>query len=69
MKANMGTIDRIVRTAIALVVAALIVTGQVTGIISIVLGILAVVFVGTSLISFCPLYVLFGISTCPRKTA
>lgn len=67
MKKNMGTVDRVVRVIIALAVGVLIVTGQLTGILAIILGVLAVVFAATSVISFCPLYTLFGISTCPRE--
>jgi hypothetical protein len=65
MKKNMGIADRIVRVLIAAVVAALYFTGVVTGTLGIVLLVLAGVFVATSLISFCPLYTLFGLSTCP----
>ena len=67
MKKNMGTIDRVVRIVIALVFAALYFTGTVTGTLGIVLLVLGGVFVATSLISFCPLYTLFGLSTCPNK--
>jgi uncharacterized membrane protein YtjA (UPF0391 family) len=67
MKKNMGTADRIIRTVIALIVAALYFSGVITGTIGMVLLILAIVFVLTSLVSFCPLYTLFGISTCPAK--
>lgn len=69
MKANMGTVDRVVRVALAVVVAALIISGQLTGVLAIVLGVLAAVFVLTSVVSFCPLYLPFGISTCGTKTA
>jgi uncharacterized membrane protein len=68
MKKNVGSLDRIIRIAIAVVVGLLIVTGQLTGVLAIILGVLAVVFVATSVISFCPLYALFGISTGPRAT-
>jgi len=64
---NMGTIDRIVRTIIAIVVAVLYFTNIISGTVGIVLLVLAVVFVLTSLVSFCPLYALFGIKTCPAK--
>ena len=67
MKKNMGTIDRVARIVIALVFAALYFTGTVTGTLGIVLLVLGGVFVATSLISFCPLYTLFGLSTCPNK--
>ncbi|MBP1464418.1 DUF2892 domain-containing protein [Candidatus Chloroploca sp. M-50] len=67
MQQNMGTIDRGIRVALAVVVGLLIVTGQISGWLAIILGILAVVFVATSVISFCPLYLPFGIRTGPRK--
>ena len=62
MKANMGTIDKVIRIALAVLVGVLYFTGQISGTVAIVLGILAIVFVLTSLISFCPLYLPFGIS-------
>lgn len=68
MKANMGGLDRLVRIAVAVVVAALILMGQLTGLAAIILGVVAGIFVLTSLVSFCPLYMLFGFSTCARKT-
>lgn len=67
MKKNMGTIDRVARIVVALVFAALYFTGTVTGTLGIVLLVLGGVFVATSLISFCPLYTIFGLSTCPAK--
>ena len=60
---NMGTLDRIIRLVIAAVIAVLYFTGNLSGLAAIILGILAVVFVVTSLVSFCPLYLPFGIST------
>jgi hypothetical protein len=64
MKKNMGSVDKAVRIVAALAVLVLILAGQITGSAAIILGILAVVFVATSLISFCPLYTLFNIKTC-----
>ncbi len=69
MKKNMGTVDRIIRVLLAAVFAYLYFSGVVTGTLGIVLVVLGGVFVLTSLISFCPLYILVGFSTCPRKTA
>ena len=63
MKTNMGTIDRSIRTVLAILVGVLYFTGQISGTIAVVLGILAVIFLLTSVISFCPLYAPFGIST------
>lgn len=67
MKKNMGSADRIIRVIIAVVMGFLYFTGTVTGTWGIVLLVLAVVFVLTSTISFCPLYAPFGISTCALK--
>ncbi len=68
MKKNMGIADRIIRIVLAAVFAYLYFSGTVTGTLGIVLVVLGAVFVLTSLVSFCPLYTLIGISTCPRKT-
>lgn len=67
MKTNMGTVDRAVRLGLAVLVAVLYVTGQLSGVAAIVLGVVAVVFALTSLVGTCPLYLPFGIST--RKKA
>ncbi len=67
MKKNMGTIDKSVRIVLALVAVVLFFTNVITGVLGIVLLVLAGVFVLTSLISFCPLYWPFGISTCKKK--
>lgn len=63
----MGTTDRIFRVVVAAIIAALYFTGTLTGTLGLVLLVLAGVFVATSLVSFCPLYTLFGLSTCPVK--
>lgn len=60
---NMGTIDRIIRIALALVFVGLIVTGTVSGVFAVILGVLAAVFAVTSVVSFCPLYLPFKLST------
>jgi hypothetical protein len=67
MKKNMGTADRIIRVIIAAIIGILYFTGTVSGTLGIVLLVLAGVFVLTSSIGFCPLYALFGISTCPLR--
>lgn len=63
MKKNMGTADRVIRVLIAAIVAILYFTGVIKGTLGIVLLVLAVVFLLTSIISFCPLYVPFGLRT------
>jgi hypothetical protein len=66
MKKNMGAADRIIRTILAIVVAILYFTDQITGTAAIVLGIIAIVFLLTSLVGFCPLYVPFKLSTLKK---
>lgn len=63
MKKNMGIIDRTMRTLLAVVVGVLYYLEIISGTIAIVLGILAVVFLITSFIGTCPLYLPFGLST------
>jgi len=63
----MGNVDKAIRVIIAAVIAGLYYAGTISGTLGIVLLVFAGVFVLTSLVSFCPLYTLFGISTCPNK--
>ncbi|MBO9310654.1 MAG: DUF2892 domain-containing protein [Chloroflexus sp.] len=63
MTPNMGNIDRIVRVVVALVVTILIFTNVLSGVWAWIAGILAVVFLATSAIGFCPLYLPFRIKT------
>jgi uncharacterized membrane protein YtjA (UPF0391 family) len=63
MKRNMSNTDRIIRVVIAAVFAYLYFGGIVTGTVGIILLVLAVVFVITSIVSFCPLYMPFKINT------
>jgi hypothetical protein len=63
MKKNMGSTDKLVRLFIAIILTVLTYTGMVTGTLAYVLLALAVVFVLTSFIGFCPLYFPFGINT------
>ncbi len=67
MKKNMGSIDKAVRIVVALIIAFLYYNGTIAGTLGIVLIVLAVVFVITSFISFCPLYTIFGIKTCKTE--
>jgi len=68
MKKNMGTFDRVARVFIALVVALLYYTGQITDIAAIVLGAIAIILLLTSVVSFCPLYAPFKISTAKKNS-
>lgn len=63
MKKNMGTIDKAIRVIVAIVIGVLYFTGQITGTAAIILGVLAIVFLLTSIVGTCPLYLPIGLST------
>ena len=64
MTKNMGTLDRVIRTVVALVIVALYLDGRIGGTVAVVLsGIVAAVFLVTSSIGVCPGYLPFGFST------
>ncbi len=63
MKKNMGKLDRIIRISLVVLIAVLYFTNVISGTLAIILGILALVFLLTSLVGVCPLYMPFGIST------
>ncbi len=63
MKKNMGNADRIIRVLAGVVVAVLYFTGQISGTLAAILGLLAVIFILTSVMGFCPLYFPFRLST------
>lgn len=66
MKKNMGLVDRITRTAIAIVLITLFFSGIIHGMTGILLTVLAGIFLLTSATGFCPLYLPFGFNTCKR---
>jgi Protein of unknown function (DUF2892) len=63
MTKNMGTADRVIRTLIAVAVGVLYFTGTISGTLAIVLGLVAIAFLVTSFIGWCPSYLPFGLST------
>lgn len=67
MRKNMGTIDRTIRFLLALIVVILYFTGAISGVATVILGVFALIFVITSFIGFCPLYVPFNLSTKKQK--
>ncbi|MCI4442474.1 MAG: DUF2892 domain-containing protein [Lentimicrobium sp.] len=67
MKKNMGSTDKIIRILIAIVIGVLYYTKTIDGTVALVLGALAIIFVLTSFISFCPLYLPFGLSTRKKE--
>ncbi len=67
MKKNMGLIDKVIRIIVVIVLMALYFTNIIAGTWAIIAIVVSVIFLATSLISFCPLYTLFGINTCKKK--
>ncbi len=62
MGINEGSLDRVVRVVVGLVLMALAATGKVGA-----WGWIGIVPLLTGLVGFCPGYKLFGFSTCPLK--
>lgn len=69
MKQNMGTADRIIRAVAGIVIGALLLTGSFGGALAIVLGIVAVLLLGTSAVGFCPAYLPLNLSTRKKASA
>lgn len=67
MKKNMGTADRVFRILVAIAIAVLYLSGVINGVTALILLAIGVVFLLTSLVSFCPLYAPLGFSTCKVK--
>jgi hypothetical protein len=63
MKKNMGNLDRIIRLLVAATIALLYLLGVISGTLAYILLAVAVIFIATSFVSFCPLYKLFNLST------
>jgi len=67
MKKNMGTIDKAIRISVALVIIALYFMEKLPGAWAIALLVIALIFVATSFMSFCPLYLPLKINTNKNK--
>jgi len=67
MTKNMGTIDRLIRIILAVIIVILLLNGSVAGTFALILGIFAVAFLGTSAIGWCPLYKPMSINTRKPK--
>ena len=64
----MGTADKVVRILAAILIGILYFMGQITGTVAIILMAVAFIFIATSFMSFCPLYLPFGISTNKKES-
>jgi hypothetical protein len=67
MKKNMGSSDKGIRVLIAIGIALLYFFNVIEGALAYVLMAIAIIFLITSFVSFCPLYTLFGMNTCKVK--
>lgn len=67
MKKNMGRADRLIRLLLVATIAVLYYQDIISGTWAIILGVVAIIFLLTSFLSFCPLYNLLGISTCRNE--
>ena len=63
MKKNIGTIDRVTQVVLALLIGFLYLAGIISGAVAIILGIIAVAFLISSLVDFCPVYLPFNLCT------
>lgn len=68
MKKNMGKVDKLIRLLLAILFGVLYFKGIVTGVIGNLLIVVAIIFLVTSMVGFCPLYAIFGINTCSPKS-
>jgi len=67
MEKNMGATDKVIRVSIAVIIGILYYLGIISGTTAIVLEAFAVIFILTSFVSFCPLYLPFRISTIKKN--
>jgi K+-transporting ATPase A subunit len=63
MHPNVGAVDRTLRIIVALAIALLYFTGKISGLVAIVLAVVAAVFLVTSVLARCPAYLPFHVST------
>ena len=68
MKANMGTTDRTLRLVTVIAVAVCYFTSVISGTVALIAGIIAVIFLITSMVGVCPAYLPFGLSTLRKRT-
>jgi hypothetical protein len=67
MKANIGSLDKVIRIILAIVFAMLYITKMVEGTLGIILLVVGGVLLLTSIINFCPLYAILGWSSGKKK--
>lgn len=66
MEKNVGTIDRVVRIIIGIVLVYLAATGMVQGIVMYIVGLFGLIMLATAVLLYCPLYVPLKINTTEK---
>jgi hypothetical protein len=64
MQTNLGTVDRTIRVLVGLALLSFILTGETA---ARWLGLLGFVPLATAVVGSCPVYALFGATTCPIR--
>ena len=67
MKKNMGTVDKVIRILVAVIVVLLYFTNVISGTLGIILLALSAIFVVTSILGICPMYMPLGLSTRKKE--
>ena len=67
MKRNLGSTDKVIRYILAIVAILIAFLSNVSGLTQAILIAFAVILIGTSLLSFCPLYAIVGLKTCKNE--
>lgn len=67
MLKNIGKSDKLIRIVVAFLLLSIVQFLDITGTLSVVLMGLSLVFLVTSFLNLCPLYLPFGINTCKKK--
>ncbi len=67
MKTNMGQLDKGIRLLLAGILAIVYFVAAIKGVVGIIIIAIAIIFAITSFVGVCPLYKIFGISSCPVK--
>jgi amino acid transporter len=66
MKKNIGTIDRLLRLLVGVIIGILYVTNAISGALGIAALVLGIIFIATSVVSICPIYLVLGLNTCSK---
>lgn len=67
MKKNLGSTDKVIRYILAIVALFIGFLSGVSGFVQGVFISVALILIGTSLLSFCPLYAIVGLKTCKNE--